>query len=98
MRAKTVFSAFVAFSFFLLASCAWMRDSIVDQAAGFPASHVISDVKSASDEYQQEKHDARVDELNSEYEEFLRSRETVGMEDEAEKRSVVIKQENDSND
>jgi len=71
---------------------------IVDSAAGLPASHVISDVKKTSDEYGEEKHEERVDELSREYEEFLRSREAGEADQESEGRSVVIIQDPDRND
>ncbi len=98
MNMNTAFKALFGLSFFFLASCSWTRDQVVDHAAGFPASHVISDVKSTSDEYKQEKHEERVEELNSDYEAFLRSQETVAAGEEAAEQSVIIKQENNEND
>ena len=79
----------------LLASCAGLRDSAVDQAAGFPASVVISDVTSTSKEYAEEKHQERAEELSNEYEEFLRSQEDSDVREEEQQRSVVMKRKDD---
>ena len=83
----------ITFALLALAGCGWMGKSVVDQAAGFPASNVITDVKATSDEYEQEKHEERVEELSKEYEEFLRSRDKAGTAEEAAERSVIIRQE-----
>jgi len=93
MRERLAFTTLLGLGSLLLTSCAWVRDGVIDQVAGFPASQVISDVKSTSDEYEQEKHEERAEELSREYEEFLRSRDTVGTEQKATEQSVVIKQE-----
>lgn len=95
MRMKSAFKALFGLSFFLLASCAWMRDQVVDSVAGFPASDVISDVKSTSDEYEQEKHEERVEKFNKEHEELLRARATVGTEEQETEQSVIIKKKKD---
>ena len=71
-----------------LVGCSVVRDSVVDQAAGFPASHVISDVASTSSEYREERRQERVDELDREYQEFIRSRETG--EAPAEQQSIML--------
>ena len=95
---RMVFKALAVSSLLVLAGCGWMAEQALDHAAGFPASDVILDVKETSDEYEQEKHEERVEELNKDYEEFLRSRDAVGTEDEATEQSVVIQQQNDNND
>jgi hypothetical protein len=65
----------------LLSGCApWVNDVI----------HLAEDVKKTSDEYEQEKHEERVDELNREYEEFLRSKDEVNTKDEEPAESIVI--------
>jgi len=93
-----VFRAIVVSGLLGLAGCGWMAGGVLDQVAGIPVSDVISDVKTTSDEYAQEKHEERVDELSQDYEEFLRSRDTIeGAEKEAEQ-SIVIQQQNDNND
>ena len=82
----------------LLAGCGWMGGALIDNAAGIPVSDMISDVKETADEYGQEKQEERVDELSREYEEFLRSRDTVVTQENATEQSVVIQQQDDSND
>lgn len=93
-----VLKATIFSSLFLLAGCGWMGGQVLDNVAGMPASDVISDVKKTSGEYGQEKHEERVEELNREYEEFLRSRDTFGTEEEEAEQSVVIQQPNDNSD
>lgn len=95
MTGRAVLRLFVCLGCSLFASCATVRDSVVDHVAGFPASHVISDAKSTSDEYDKEQQKKRVEELNQEYEEFLRSRDTDDAPPES-KQSVIIRQ-NDGN-
>ena len=90
---KLAFKVLVGLSCLVLAGCAWMRDAVIDQAAGFPASHVISDIKSTSEEYDREKQEERVEELNKEYTEFSRVRESAGNQEQESKQSVVIKQD-----
>ena len=90
---KTAIRASICLACFLLASCAMF----VDHAAGFPASHVISDVKDTSDEIKEEEHNERVEELNREYEEFLRSREATSASQDKAQQSIVIKQDQDEN-
>lgn len=97
MNGKAMFRISTCLSCFLLASCATVRDSVVDHVAGFPASQVASDVKSTSDEYEKEKQEERVENLNREYEEFLRSREAANVQPES-KQSVVIKQDDGNQD
>lgn len=65
----------------LLSGCApWVND----------AFHLAEDVKKTSDEYEQEQHEKRVDELNHEYEEFQRSRGKPRTNDEESEESIVI--------
>lgn len=97
-RIKMIFRAIVVAGFLSVAGCGWMAGGVLDQVAGIPVSNVISDVKTTSDEYAQEKHEERVDELSREYEEFLRSRDTIeGAEKETEQ-SIVIQQQIDDKD
>ena len=65
----------------LLSGCApWVNDAI----------DLAQDVKKTSDEYEQEKHEERVEELNREYEEFLKSTGKPGTDDEESEQSIVI--------
>ncbi len=56
----------------------------------FEAVYVAQDMKETSDEYEQEQHEERVDELNEEYEEFLKSQDKAGSDDEESGQSIVI--------
>lgn len=94
MRVVTAVRVSVYLAFFLLAGCAW----VVDQAAGFPASDLISDVKNTSDDIKEEKHEERVEELNREYEEFLRSREAADDDQETAEQSIIINRDRDQNE
>lgn len=78
----------------LLSGCSVVRDWIVDDVAGLPASDLIEDVRSTSAEYEEDQHEKRVEELNSDYEDFVRSKETgeVGV---TEPESPVKKKRND---
>ena len=65
----------------LLSGCApWVNDAI----------HLTRDVKNTSDKYEQEKHEERVEVLNQEYEEFLKSPGKPGTDDEESEQSIVI--------
>lgn len=65
----------------LLSGCApWVNDAI----------DLARDVKKTSDEYEQEKHEERVEELNQEYEEFLKSPGNPGTDEEESEQSIVI--------
>ena len=90
---NTAMRASICLAGLLLSSCSW----IVDEAAGFPASHVISGVKETSSEIKEEKHNERVEELNREYEEFLRSRDAPPGNQAEKEQSIVIKQNDDEN-
>ena len=96
MTAKTAFNV-LFFSAYLLCSagCAWVAEQVVDNAAGFPATEVASDIKKTSDEYEEEEHQKSVEELNEDYEEFLRTKEAVDNIEEKEGLSVVIIREQD---
>ena len=73
---------------FLSGCAAWVNDAI----------HLFEDVKRTSDEYEREKHEERVEELNEEYEEFMRSQGKPGIGDEEPGESIVIKKDhNDTN-
>ena len=54
------------------------------------AIYLTRDVKETSDEYEQEKHEERVDQLNKEYEEFLKSQDAAGGDDAESDQSIVI--------
>ncbi len=85
---------FATISFCLvLTGCTWLTEQVVDHKAGFPASEIASDVKKTSDEYEEEKHRERVEELSRDYEEFLRSQETLGDSEDTAQQSVIIKRE-----
>ena len=94
MIGRAILNICVCLGCICFVSCAALRDPVVDSVAGFPASALISDVKSAVDEHEEEKQKERVDELSQEYEEFLRSQETDEAQQEETKQSVVIKREN----
>ncbi len=65
----------------LSSGCApWVNDAI----------HLARDVKNTSDEYKQEKHEERVEELDQEYKEFLKSQGKPGTDDEEPEQSIVI--------
>lgn len=65
----------------VLSGCApWVNDAI----------YLAEDVKNASDEYEQEQHEERVEEFNQEYEEYLRSKDEPGTNDEEAEQSIVI--------
>ena len=59
----------------LLVGCSVVRDTLINSAVGFPAAHVVRDVRSTSAEYEEKQHKKRVEELNREYEKFVRSGE-----------------------
>lgn len=68
MRKRITVAFLLGLSLAWCTGCApWVNDAI----------HLAEDVKKTSDEYKQEKHEERVEELNREYEEFLRSQETA---------------------
>lgn len=54
------------------------------------AVYLVRDMKDSSDEYELEKHEERVDELNNEYEEFLKSQGKAEGDDEESDQSIVI--------
>ena len=54
------------------------------------AAYVARDMKKASNEYEQEQHEERVDKLNRDYEEFRNSQDKVEGDDEAPDRSIVM--------
>jgi hypothetical protein len=62
--------------------------------AELSAMYVARDMKKASDEHEQEKHEERVEELNKEYEEFLKSQGKAGTDDEESEQSIVIMKDN----
>jgi len=73
----------------LLSGCApWVNDVI----------HLAEDVKETSDEYEQEKHEERVEELNREYEEFLESQGEFETDKDEAEQSIVIMKEDIEND
>jgi len=76
----------------LLGGCAGLRDSVIDQAAGFPASHVISGVRETSAEYKEEQHQERAEALSSEYEAFLKEKEAADKAQEDNSRSIMLEQ------
>jgi hypothetical protein len=82
----------------LMASCETVRDSAIDQAAGFPASSLIHDVKETSDAYDEQKQNESVEELSREYEEFLRSRGAGDEKKQTAEQSVIIKGNSDQHD
>ena len=55
-------------------------------------------MKKTSDEYEEERHRERVEELSKDYEEFLRSQETLSDSEETAEQSVIIKRDRDYND
>ena len=97
MIGKAMFRISICLGCTLFAGCATVRDSVVDHVAGFPASHVISDVKSTSDEHEKELRERRVEGLSQEYEEFLRSRDRDDAQRES-KQSVIIKRDDGNHD
>ena len=81
MHKRTAAATLFGLSIALLSGCApWVNDAI----------HLAEDVKKTSDEYKQEKHEERVEELNQEYEEFLKSPGKPGTDDEESEQSIVI--------
>ena len=56
---------------------------------------LVSDVRKTSAEIKEEKHEESVEELNKEYEEFLRSREAADDNQETAEQSIVIRRERD---
>ena len=64
-----------------LSGCApWVNDAI----------RLAEDVKKTSDEYKQEKHEERVQELNEEYEEFLKSQGKPETDNDKSEQPIVI--------
>ena len=64
-----------------LSGCApWVNDAI----------HFAEDVKKTSDGYEQEKHEERVEEFNTEYEEFVRSQGKPEPDTDESEQSIVI--------
>lgn len=93
MKMRMAFNCLVFLILSVLAGCAWVRN-VVDQAAGFPVLHVFSDVKNTANEIQEEKQEERVEELSAEYEEFVRTRDAVGVPQDTPEKSVLIEQGN----
>jgi hypothetical protein len=91
MRVIRLSSAPAGLAFLLLVGCATFRDSAIDQAAGLPASSLMRDIKETADDDEEQRQDERAEELSSEYEEFLRSREAVDASQETAEQSVIIK-------
>ena len=79
----------------VLTGCTWVTEQVVDNKAGFPATEIASDMKKTSDEYEEEQHRERVEELSRDYEEFLRSQEALSDSEETAEQSVIIKRERD---
>ena len=67
-------------SIFLLSGCTGL----------FEAAHVARDVKKTSDEYEQEKHEERVEDLDKEYEAFVKSQGEAGTDNDESEQSIVI--------
>ena len=81
MTKKIAAAILFGLSIGLLSGCApWVNDAI----------HLAQDVKETSDKYEQEKHEERVEELNQEYEEFLKSPGKPGTDDDESEQSIVI--------
>ena len=81
MNNRIAAAALSGLSIVMLNGCApWVNDVI----------HLGQDVKKTSDEYVQEKHEERVEDLNQEYEEFLKSPSKTETDDEEAKQSIVI--------
>ncbi len=81
MNKRVTAAILFGLSIALLSGCAfWVNDAI----------HLARDVKETSDKYEQEKHEERVEELNQEYEEFLKSPVKPGTDDEESEQSTVI--------
>ena len=81
MNKRIAAAALSGLSIVVLSGCApWVNDAI----------HLGRDVKKTSDEYKQEQHEERVEELNQEYEDFLGSPEKPETDDEDSEQSIVI--------
>ena len=98
MTTSPISRILVCFAALLLAGCSVVRDWIVDDAAGFPASDLIEDVRSTLSEYEEEQHEQRVEELNSEYEEFVRSKEAGEVQPTDSVSLVKMKEKDESTD
>ena len=99
MEARATFNiSFLSICVLTLGGCAGVAEHVVDNAAGFPATDLATDVKKTSDEYEQEKHEERVEELNQEYEEFMRSQGKPVTDDEESEQSIVIKKDDNDTD
>ena len=73
-----------------LVGCGWVAMNKADNKAGAPVSDVVWDVKKTSDKHKQEEHEQRVKELESEYEEFVRSKDEIDKDEDDEQRSIMI--------
>ncbi len=73
-----------------LAGCGWVAKNKANNKAGVRVSEVVWDMKKTSDKHKQEEHEQRVEELESEYEEFVRSKEEIDTDDNDEERSIMI--------
>jgi hypothetical protein len=95
MKLTRLLSVPACLALLLLAGCASVRDSVIDQAAGAPASSLIEDVRKTSGDHDAQRQDERVDELSGEYEEFLRSRDAGDGKKETPEQSVIIERNSD---
>ena len=91
MRAVTAIKLSL-FSVFLLmlTGCGWLGSQAADNATGVPITDVARDFKKTSDKHKQEEHEQRVKELETEYEEFVRSRQEVDTNEDDEEQSIMI--------
>ncbi len=88
MNKRVAAAILFGLSIALLSGCAPWLDG---------ALRVAQDAKNTSDEYDQEIHEERVEELNREYDEFLQSQGQVGTdEDEAEQSIMIIEKDIDN--
>ena len=95
MKVRTaLIISFLPIYVLMLGGCVWVAEQVVDNAAGFPATELAADIKKTSDDYEEKKHEERVEGLNKEYDEFLRSKEAAVDSDEGAEQSVVIMHDN----
>jgi len=80
MKKRIAAATLSGLSIILLSGCIGLFESV----------YVARDAKKTSDEYEQEKHEERVEDLNKEYEEFVKSQGEAGADDEESEQSIVI--------
>ena len=80
MKTRFFAAALIGLSIAFISGCSpWTNDVL----------HLAGDMKDTVDEYNQEQHEERVEELNKEYEEFLKSKDKSETNDDESGQSIM---------